>query len=122
VHQAVVADAGGLLVLAGLLEGVAPEAAEIVALDATSLLLAEYLAIRHDGAVAPVTVDYALVERVVAEWIPVRAVAVEAALASTTSEVDVEAAASLVLAESLGLPLVTKHRDVVSRRVEVLYC
>ena len=45
-----VADAGGLLVLAGLLEGIVHDVDEVLVLDATSLLVAEYLALRHSGA------------------------------------------------------------------------
>jgi hypothetical protein len=47
VPPAAVADAGGWLVLAGLLEGVAHEVDEVLVLDATSLLLAGYLALRQ---------------------------------------------------------------------------
>ena len=117
-----VADAGGLLVLAGLLEGVDHDVDEVVALDATSLLLAEYLTIRHEGAPPKAAFDYGLVERVVHEWLPVRGVAFEAALSSAANDIDIDAAASLVVAEMLGLPLMTKSRDVVSDRVTVLYC
>jgi hypothetical protein len=50
VPDSAVADGGGLLVLAGLLEGEAHAVAEILALDATSVLVAERLAVRHEGA------------------------------------------------------------------------
>ena len=117
-HRSVVADASGLLVLAGLVEGLAHDAEEIVALDATSLLLAEYLALRHQGRPARAEVDYGLACSVVAEWFPVRGVALEAALAA---EDDIDGVAALGLAHSLQVPLVTKNRDLTSRQIPVLY-
>lgn len=121
-HPAAVADAGGLLVLAGLLEGIAHSVDEIVALDATSLLVAEYLVLRHDGQAGRAQVDFALAVAVVTEWFPVRSVAMEAALSVGDAGDDIDASASLVLARSLGLPLVTKNRAVSSREVPVLHC
>lgn len=117
---AAVADAGGWLVLAGLLEGVTHEVEEVLVLDATSLLLAEYLAVRHEGAPARAQAEFALAMRVVAEWFPVRAIAIDAALAP--GDADVDAMAALALAESLDVPLVTKHRDLTSAKVPVLLC
>ena len=116
-----VADAAGLLVLAGLLEGQAPEVDEVLALDSTSLLVAEYLAMRHDGAPRRAGRDFGLTLQAVAEWFPVRALAIEAALAATES-VEIDSTASLALAESLGVPLVTKNRELSSERVAVLHC
>jgi hypothetical protein len=121
-HPTVVADVGGLLVLAGLLEGVVPEVDEIVVLDAASLLLAEYLALRHDGAPQRARSEFALAVRAVQEWFPARALAMEAALAAADAGDVIEEAASLALAESLALPLVTKNRDLASSRVPVLHC
>jgi hypothetical protein len=46
----------------------------------------------------------------------------DAALAATEGEAELESVVSLALAESLGTPLVTKNRDLSSRRVPVLYC
>ena len=82
-QPAAVADAGGLLVLAGLLEGIDHEVDEVLVLDATSLLVAEYLALRHEGAPHRARAEFGLVSRVVSEWFPVRAVAIEAAIAGT---------------------------------------
>jgi len=121
VPPAAVADAGGWLVLAGLLEGVAHDVEEILVLDATSLLLAEYLALRHEHAPGRARAAFALAMRIVAEWFPVRAVAIDAALASA-GEGDVDAKAALSLAESLNVPLVTKNRELTSRKVPVLVC
>lgn len=118
---AAVADAGGWLVLAGLLEGVAHDVEEVLVLDATSLLLAEYLAVRHEGAPARAGAEFAVAMRIVAEWFPVRAVAIEAAIASG-SDGDIDALAALALAESLKVPLITKNRELRSATIEVLVC
>ena len=90
-HPSVVADAGGLLVLVGLLEGVTHEVDEILVLDATSLLVAEYLALRHEGAPDRARVEFGLTVGVVREWYPVRALAVDAATASTGEFDDIDA-------------------------------
>lgn len=120
-HESVVADAGGLLVLAGLLEGIGHVAGEILALDATSLLVAEYLALRHDGAAALARAQYASVGEIVQEWVPVRGIAVDAALAASAPD-DIDGTAALILAETLGTPLVTRNGGLRSERVAVLRC
>lgn len=120
-HETVVADASGLLVTAGLVTGVAQDAAEVIALDATVLLLADYFTLRHEGAPARAGLDFDLVTAVVQEWFPVRSVALAAALRSG-GEDDVLTIASLELAEALGAPLLTRSRDVHSEVVPVLHC
>jgi hypothetical protein len=120
-HPSAVADAGGLLVMAGLLEGVRPDVDEVLVLDATSLLLAEYLALHHEGAPDRARVEFGLAAAVVREWYPVRALAIEAAIAADHAA-DIDALASLALAESLDVPLVTKNRELHSDRVPLLVC
>ncbi len=119
-HDSVVADAGGLLVIAGVLEGTRHEVDEVLALDATTLLLAEYLAVRHEGAPDRCRSDYAAATRIVGEWFPARPLAVDAALGDLHDGLDT--AVTLRLAEALGVPLVTKHAGVVSDTVSILYC
>lgn len=121
-HPSVVADAGGLLVLAGLLEGVSHDVDEILVLDAISLLVAEYLALRHEGAPERARVEFGLAAGIVREWYPVRALAIDAALAASAPYDDIDAVASLALAESLDVPLVTKNSELRSRHVAVLHC
>src|SRR2546421_6620048 len=121
VPDSAVADGGGLLVLAGLLEGEVHEVAEILALDATSLLVAEYLAVRHDGAPLRARRDFGLVVRTVAEWFPVRALAIDAVLAAGES-LEVDSTVAVALAESLQVPLVTKNREISSHRISLLHC
>jgi hypothetical protein len=122
VHPSVVADAGGLLVLAGLLEGVWHQVDEVLVLDATSLLVAEYLALRHEGAPDRARVEFGLAAGVVREWYPVRTLALDAAIATNGAFDDIDAMASLALAESLEVPLVTKDPELRSRRIPVLHC
>lgn len=121
-HHTVVADAGGLLVLGGLLVGIEHEVDEILALDATSVLVAEYLVLRHEAAPQRAQRQFGLATRIVQEWFPVRPLAVDAALAAAAADGLVEETASLGLAESLGVPLVTKNRELTSSTVPVLYC
>ncbi len=120
-HNSVVADASGLLVLAGLLDGIQHETDEILALDATSLLVAEYLALRHEGVPHRARAEFASVAQVVREWFPVRGIAVEAALSSKSSP-DIDGHAALALAESLAVPLVTTNDELRSVSVPVLRC
>jgi len=121
VHDSIVADAGGFLVLGGVLEGIIHEADEILALDATSLLVAEYLALRHDGAFDRARGDFMAVIRVVREWFPARGLALEAALVAGAT-IESEGHAALGLAESLKVPLVSKNVELRSTRVPVLHC
>lgn len=119
--ESAVADAGGLLVLAGLLQGHVHDIGEILSLDATSLLVAEYLALRHEGAPERARRDFGLVGRAVAEWFPVRALSMDAVLAGGEG-LEIDSAAALALAESLQLPLATKNGYVTSERIPVLRC
>lgn len=119
-HDSVVADAGGLLVLAGVLEGTVHQAGEVLALDATTLLLAEYLAVRHEGVPDRTRSDYAATTRIVGEWFPTRPLALECAVGDRHDGLDT--AVTLRLAEALGVPLVTKHAGVTSDAVPVLHC
>lgn len=119
-HDSVVADAGGLLVLAGALEGVLHVVDEVLVLDATTPLVAEYLAVRHKGAPDRCRADYATATRIVSGWFPARPLALDTALGDLDDGLDT--AVTLGLAEALGVPLVTKHAGVFSRTVPVLHC
>jgi hypothetical protein len=120
-HPVAVADAGGLFTLAGLVEGVRHEVDEVLALDTTTLLAAEYVALRHEGAPQRAHAEYGLLMRVVGEWFPVRPLALDAVLAAEGGT-DVDSYAALVLAESLEVPVVTRHEYLRSERVPVLRC
>ena len=90
--------------------------------DVAALLVAEYLALRHDGAPERAIAEFGLATHIVREWFPVRALAMSVALDATGDDSDVDALASLALAHSLQLPLVTKNADLTSATVTVLRC
>lgn len=117
-YASAVADAGGLLTAIGVVEGLQHDVLEYVALDATTLLVAEFLAVLHEGAPSKAAVDYGDLDRIVREWFPVRAIALDAALRAPDGPVDSWAA--LALAEALRVPLVTRNADVRSREIPVL--
>jgi len=92
-----------------------------VALDAATLLLAEFLVVLHEGRPARAAVDYAELERLVRQWFPVQALAMDTALRAPAERGDVDTWAALALAEMLGIPLVTKHAGIGSRKIPVLH-
>lgn len=119
-YATAVADAGGLLTAAGIVEGLRHAVVDYVALDAATLLIAEFLVVVHEGRPARAAVDYAELERVVREWFPVRALAMDAALLAAPEAGEVDSWAALALAETLGIPLVTKNGELRSGKVPVL--
>lgn len=120
-HPSVVADAGGLLALAGLVEGVEHDVDEICAVDVSALLAAEVLVLRHIGAPARAAAEYGVLVRIVQEWFPARPLAIDAALVRDVPDVPLDSVVALMLAESMGVPFVTKLRELASDRVPVLY-
>lgn len=118
---AAVADAGGLLTAAGLLEGLRYDVRGYVALDAATLFIANFVATVHEGEPNAGTHDYTDACAIVHEWFPVRGLAFEAALITPDGEVP-DSWAALLLAEALGVPLVTKHDDIRSKVIPVLHC
>lgn len=119
-YATAVVDAGGLLTAAGIVDGLRHDVVEYVALDAATLLIAEFLVVFHDGRPARAAVDYAELEQVVREWFPVRALAMDAALLAPPQAGEVDSWAALALAETLGIPLVTKNGELRSAKVPVL--
>ena len=117
----VVCDAGGLLVVSGLLEGEQPEHAEVLALDWTSVTVGRFLAARHSGRAAATKAEIGLALAVVDEWFPVRSL-----VTSTMSRAGVQAVdtldswSALVLAEHLRVPLFTASDEVRSEEVDIL--
>jgi len=120
-YASAVADAGGLLTAAGVVEGLRHEVGEYVALDTTTLLLAEFLLVLHEGAVRRAVAEYAQFNQVVREWFPIRALAIDAALRAPHAETGLDSWVALTLAEVLGIPLVTKNDAVSSKVIPVLH-
>lgn len=118
-YAVVVADAGGLLSAAGIVEGRRHDVVEYVALDASTLLVAELLAVLHEGAPSRAMADFAELGRIVGEWFPVRSVALDAVLRAADGAPP-DSWAALALAEAMGVPLVTKNDEVDSSLVTVL--
>ena len=119
-YETAVADAGGLLSAVGIVSGLRHAVREYVALDATTVLVAEFLVLLHEGRVARAAADYTELDQVVREWFPVRGLALEAALHAPGDAEQIDSWAALVLAEALGVPLVTKNDEIASRVVPVL--
>ena len=84
------------------------------------MLAAGYLRVLHDGAPTRAVADHGEVMRIVGEWFPVRALAMDAVL-RRPADVHPDTWAALVLAETRGVPLVTKEDEVRSRQVPVLH-
>jgi len=120
-YATAVADPGGLLTAAGIVEGLRHDVIEYVALDAATLLLAEFLVVLHEGHPARAAADYAELQRLVREWFPVQALAIDAVLRAPAETADVDTWAALALAETLGIPLVTKHAEIGSKKIPVLH-
>ena len=75
-----------LLTAAGVVEGLRHEVGEYVALDTTTLRFAEFLLVLHEGALRRAVAEYAQFDRVVREWFPIRALAIDAALRAPHGE------------------------------------
>ena len=89
-HPVVVADSGGLLVLAGRLQGVTHDVDEIVALDSSALTVAFLLVLLHEGRPDQARSEYEGTCGVVREWFPLRGLAVDTALSALGDEIDGE--------------------------------
>lgn len=119
-YAVAVADAGGLLTAAGIVDGLRHDVVEYVALDATTLLVAEFLAVMHEGAPSRAVVDFGELDRIVGEWFPVRSVAMDAVLRTPAGALP-DSWAALALAEAMGIPLVTRNDEIRSRTVPILH-
>ena len=119
--RSVVCDAGGVLAVAGVLEGDAPPSSEILALDWSSVTAGRFLAARHEGRPETTQVEIGLVLSVVDEWFPVRTIVAETLARAGLDAVDaLDSWSALILAELLELPLFTASDEVASDRVEIL--
>lgn len=119
--RSVVCDAGGVLVVAGALEGNRPEGAEVLALDWTAMTVGRFLAARHEGSPARIRVEVGLALAAVDEWFPVRTLVAETLERAGLDAVDsLDSWSALLLAEQLDVPLFTASDEVASTRIEVL--
>jgi hypothetical protein len=74
----------------------------------------------YEGRPTRAAADYAELDRLVREWFPVRALALDAVLRTPPGAPDIDSWAALALAEVLGIPIVTKNDEITSRHVPVL--
>jgi hypothetical protein len=118
--RSVVCDAGGVLVVAGALEGVAPAGAEILALDWTAITVGRFLTARHEGHLGRARVEIGVTLAVVHEWFPVRTLVVDTLERAGLEAVDaLDSWSALLLAEQLDLPILTASDELTSAQVEI---
>jgi hypothetical protein len=115
-----VADAGGVLVFAGSLEGSAPTDVEVLALDWTAVTVGRFLAARHEGNPARTRIELGLALTAVHEWFPVRTLVADTLGRAGLNAVDaLDSWSAVVLAEQLDLPLLTASDEVSSDRIDI---
>jgi hypothetical protein len=118
--HSVVADAGGVLVFAGALEGNAPTGVEVLALDWTAITVGRFLAARHEGNAGRTRVELGIALAAVHEWFPVRTLAADTLERAGLDAVDVlDSWSAVLLAEQLDLPLLTASDEVDSEHIEI---
>jgi hypothetical protein len=120
--SSVVCDAGGVLVVAGALEGRRPEGVEVLALDWTAMTVGRFLAARYEGNAARIRLEVGIALSAVGEWFPVRSLVAETLERAGLEAVDaLDSWSALLLAEQLDVPLLTASDEVMSSRVQVLH-
>ncbi len=119
--RSMVCDAGGVLILAGALDGEVPQHSEYLALDWSSVTVGRFLAMRYEGQSEAFQVEFGLALSVVHEWFPVRSIMGQCmARAGHASADTLDSWSALVLAERLELPLFSVSEDVTSNNIEIL--
>jgi hypothetical protein len=118
--RSVVADAGGVLVFGGALEGVAPADVEVLALDWTAMTVGRFLTARHEGNPQLMRVELGLVLAAVDEWFPVRTLVADTLERAGLDAVDaLDSWSAVLLAEQLELPLLTASDEVTSTHIDI---
>ena len=119
--RSVVCDAGGVLVVAGALEGDAPTNVEVLALDWTAITVGRFLTARREGSPGRARAEIGIALPAVHEWFPVRTLVAETLERAGLDAVDtLDSWSAVMLAEQLDLPLFTASDEVTSTRVEIL--
>ena len=118
--RSIVADAGGVLVFAGALEGSAPTNVEVLALDWTAITTGRFLAARHEGRPDRTRLEVGVALQAVHEWFPVRTLVADILERAGPDAVDaLDSWSAVLLAEHLDLPLFTASDEVISERIEI---
>lgn len=116
----IVADAGGILVVAGALDGTAPAGIEVLALDWAVVTVGRFLAVRHEGNAARIRLEVGIAISAVDEWFPVRTLVADTLLRAAVQAVDtLDSWSAVLLAEQLELPLLTASDEVSSSEIEI---
>ena len=116
----VVADAGGILVFSGALEGQAPAGVEVLALDWATVTVGRLLALRHEGHEPRWRREVGLAIASVDEWFPVRTLVADALQRAGLAAIDaLDSWSAVVLAEQLDVPLLTASDEVSSTSIEI---
>lgn len=119
--RSIVADAGGVLVVSGALQGHPPADAEVLALDWAAITVGRFLAVRFEGNPARARVELGIALAAVDEWFPVRGLVADTLERAGLEAVDaLDSWSAVVLAEELDLPLLTASDEVASERVEII--
>ena len=119
--RSIVCDAGGVLVAGGALDGVAPDGAEILALDWTAMTVGRFLAAHYEGNPTRTRVELGVVLACVHEWFPVRTLVADTLERAGLEAVDsLDTWSALLLAEQLDLPLLTASDEASSNQVQIL--
>jgi hypothetical protein len=119
--RSIVCDAGGVLVVAGVLVGQAPNDAEILALDWTAVTVGRFVSARYDDNPVQARVELGIALAAVDEWFPVRTLVADTLERAGLEAVDaLDSWSALLLAEQLDLPLFTASDEVTSQKVEII--
>lgn len=118
--HSIVCDAGGVLVVAGCLAGVAPADSEILALDWTAITVGRFVAARHEGDSSRARLELGIATSAVHEWFPVRSLVADTLERAGVEAIDsLDSWSALLLAEQLDLPLFTASDEVRSQRITI---
>ncbi len=119
--RSLVCDGGGVLVVAGILVGQAPNDAEILALDWTAVTVGRFVSARYEGNPVQARVELGIALAAVDEWFPVRTLVADTLERAGLEAVDaLDSWSALLLAEQLDLPLFTASDEVTSQKVEII--
>lgn len=119
--RSIVCDAGGVLVMAGALDGIVPVDVEVLALDWTAMRVARFLSARYDGNMLRARVEIGVTLSAVHEWFPVRTLAADTLARAGLEAIDaLDSWSAVVLAEQLDVPMLTASDEVTSDRIEIL--
>lgn len=119
--RSVVCDAGGILVVSGALVGSQPPDIEVLALDATSLLVGRFLMAHHHANAERARVEIGIALSGVHEWFPVRTLVADTLNRAGDEAVDsLDSWSALLLAEQLNVALFTASDELASERVQII--